>query len=124
MKLYNFTRLINKYAVCFEIIESKGGEYVGGRWQERETETKEGFGAIIPLAERKIYRSGGSCTAKDRQLYTINPLEGTLKNIKVRYKDNIYSVEQETDYSDYSDVFVYVLKYVSMFDDNGYGQST
>lgn len=119
MKMYNFAGLITKYGVNFEIKRTKGGEYIGGRWQEGETETKAGFGAIIPLAERKIYQSGGSYTAKDRQLYMFEPLEGALKNIKVCYKGNIYSVEQETDYSDYSDVFVYLLKYVSLFDKKG-----
>ncbi len=116
MKLYNFSRLITKYGVNFETIETKGGKYVNGYWQEGKKEIKDGFGAVIPLAERKIYQSGGSYTAKDRQLYMFKPLDGDLKSIKILYRNNIYSVEQETDYSDYSDVFVYLLKYVSLFD--------
>lgn len=115
MKLYNFSRLIMKYGVNFEIIEADG-KYIGGHWTEGKTETRNGFGAVIPLTERKIYQSGGSYTAKDRQLYTFKSLQGDLRNIKVRYKDNVYSVEQETDYSDYSDVFIYLMKYVGLFD--------
>ena len=119
MKLYSFSRLITKYGVNFEIIKTKDGKYINGHWQEGKKEISESFGAIIPLAEKKLYQQGGSYTAKDRQLYIFNSLGEDLKNVKVRYKNNIYSVEQETDYSDYSDVFVYLLKYVSLFDESG-----
>lgn len=119
MKPYNFSNLIIKYGVDFEIKEFNNGKYIGGRWSEAEAKTQNGFGAIIPLAERKIYQSGGSYTAKDRQLYTFKTLGRNLKNIKLLYKNSLYSVEQETDYSDYSDVFVYLLKYVSLFDESG-----
>lgn len=116
MKLYNFIRLITKYAVNFELITSGTGKYVGGQWVEGEKTITNLSGAIIPMPENKIYQSGGSLTNKDRQLYVIKPIDAALKNCKIRYKGNEYSIEQSTDYSDYADVNVYTLKWVSAFD--------
>lgn len=120
MKLYRFTRLIKKYSVNFEILQNYG-KYINGHWQNKKTEKKEGTGAIVPIDEKKIYQSGGSYGTKDKRLYTFEPINNPLENTKIVYKNDVYSVEQETDYSDYSDVFVYLLKYVSVFNEKGGG---
>lgn len=112
-KLYDFTRLIRKYSNVFEVISSENGEYVDGKYQAGLSTVIEMTGAIIPMTERKIYQSGGTLKSTDRQLYTLTLLP---KNCKVRYKNNVYSVEEETNYEDYADVYVYVLKWVSNFD--------
>lgn len=116
-KLYDFTRLVNKYSKSFEVVyQQDGGSYVGGKYVSAGTVTEAATGAIIPMSERKIYGSGGTYTAKDRQLIMLEPVKGPLKGVKVRYKGCEYSVEQETDHTDYSDVNVYWLKWVSNFD--------
>ena len=69
-------------------------------------------GAIVSIPRRKVYQSGGYLTAKDLRLFVYSPLEGT----KVKYKGNLYSVEDDRDYSEFAGVYSYVLKWVSAFD--------
>lgn len=111
-KLYDFTRLIKKYSNKFEVISSEDGKYVDGKYQAGLSTVEEMSGAIIPMTERKIYQSGGALKSTDIQLYTIKPLP---KDCKVRYKNNTYSVEEETNHEDYADAYVYVLRWVSSF---------
>lgn len=115
MKLYNFKRLIQKYSVPFVIETEQAGRYESGKWVEDGIVSREATGAIVPLAERKVYSSGGHYTSKDRSLYSVTRIEDFDKS-KVVYKGNVYKVEEETDYSDYADAYVYVLKWVSACD--------
>lgn len=117
MKLYNFTRLISKYKTEFKIVSENGGKYDDdGEWKYAEDETVIKQGAIVPMSESKIYYSGGTYTTQDRTLYMFEKLSSALKNCYVIYQDNKYKIEQETDYSEYADVYVYVLRRVSAID--------
>ena len=113
---YDFRDLINRHSLLFELVSHSGGEYVGGVWQNGSESVSERSGAIIPLSERKIYQSGGTYTSKDRRLYMTTPIESALKETQVRYKGNVYDIEEDTDYSDYSAAYIYVLRWVSSFD--------
>lgn len=116
MKFYNFNRLIDKYSVNFTFVSRGDGEYVGGQWVKGNEIKKTCKGAIVPLSDQKIYQSGGTYTSRDRQLYTKTKLFDALNESKVVYKNNLYSIESEVDYDDYADVYVYTLKWVSVFD--------
>lgn len=120
---YNFVDLIKRHSVPFEVITHTEGGYVNGRYIKGTEIVNESLGAILPLqngnthraggmADGIIYQSGGTYTAKDRALYMISPLEGALKEIQVRYKGDVYSVESVQDFSDYSPAYIYVLKWV------------
>ena len=111
MKLYNFTRLINKYSVEF-CLHKKHGEYVGGRWETSDEVVEKMHGAIVPMSDRKIYGSGGTYTQGDRELYLFKPLMGDLSDFQVVYGQTTFNVEESRDYSSYADVYVYVLKRV------------
>lgn len=115
-KLYDFTRLIAKYSTTFQVISASKGEYVDGVYQSGTETITNAVGAIVPMAERKVYQSGGSYTQKDRSLYMSTEITVHLKDTRIRYKDNIYSIEEDTDWSEYADTHVYVLKWVSRFD--------
>lgn len=112
MKLYNFTRLIQKYSVAFCLHRTQGS-FVAGKWQGGDEEITEMRGAIVPISERKIYGSGGTYTEKDRELYLTKPLPEPLSALKVVYKENAYSVENGRNFEDYADAAVYVLKWQS-----------
>lgn len=116
MKLYNFTRLISKYKTDFEIIGEKDGRYEGGIWRHNEGKSITKQGAIVPMSERKLYQSGGTYTVQDRELYMFEKIPEALLDCYVIYKGNRYKIEEETDYSEYSDVYVYVLRRVSTVD--------
>lgn len=111
MKLYNFSRLINKYSVTFTLIRSRG-EYVAGKWTETQ-EKEEMRGAIVPMSDRKIYDLGGTYTAGDRELYLTAPLTAPLSDFRVSYKGNTYAVEEGRNFEDYADAAVYILRHQS-----------
>ena len=119
---YNFVDLIRRHSVTFELLTYSGGSYVGGKFQNGDETVSERSGAILPLTDRKIYQSGGTYTTKDRALYMSTPLEGALKTLRVRYKGNVYSVEDERDFEDYSEAYIYTLKWVEQLSkDSGGG---
>lgn len=114
--LYNFERLISKYSNEIVIITKRAGQYVNGRYVALDSEIKNIRGAITPLKNEKIYQSGGTLTASDRQLYTKEPINSDLNGVTIRYEGKTYKVEEDTDYSDYGVIYVYVLKRVDSFD--------
>ena len=115
-KLYNFIRLIRKYSVTYELLTTSEGGYVNGKYQAGVSTTEERKGAIVPLPQRKIYQSGGYYTSKDRTLFSSTPIVSALKDTKVRYQGSTFNVEEETPYGDYSDAYIYTLKWVSTVD--------
>lgn len=110
MKLYNFTRLINKYSTDFTLIIPSDGHYEGGIYKDGKPTTEIRAGAIVPLSQRKVYQSGGNYTAQDKELYTVKRIDRALLGGKILYKGEYYSVEEETDYSDFGDVYHYMLR--------------
>ena len=115
-KLFDFTRLIDKYSNDITISIPTEGDYVNGTYQPGEPTIITVKGAIFPLSEQKIYRSGGSLTQADRQLVMKAQIEGALKGATVKKGDETYKVEDETPYSDFADMYSYTLKRVSNFD--------
>lgn len=110
MKLYNFIRLISKYSVDFTLVMPSKGKYEGGIYVDGESTSAAMRGAIVPLSEKKLYQPGGNYTAQDRELYMFTRIDSALLGGRVLYKGNYYRIEEETDYSDYADVFRYMLR--------------
>ena len=115
-KLFDFTRLIDKYSNDIVVSIPTKGDYVNGIYKAGEPTVINARGAILPLSERKIYQSGGSLTQSDRQLVTKSPIANALQGATVKKGDETYKVEDETPYSDFADMYSYTLKRVSSFD--------
>lgn len=115
--LFDFSRLIEKYGVSCQLLrESGGGKYVGGNWvPEPAGEPEMVYGAVIPMASRKIYQSGGTYTEQDREFITETeiPLEPTAYIV---HHSARYHVESENDYSEYASFHDYNLKRVGAID--------
>lgn len=109
-------RLIKKYSNPFTVEIEKDGDYDGGLYVPGEKNIYELTGAIVPLGERKLYHLGGSYTEQDRDLYMKDKIPDALRQGIVRYKGNTYTIEQETDFGDYADAYIYRLKRVSVND--------
>lgn len=110
MQLYNFNRLITKYSTEFTLITPSEGAYDGGVYVYGEPKTNVLTGAIIPLSQRKVYQLGGNYTTQDKELYMLKRIDRALLGGKVFYKGDTYSIEEETDYSDFSDIYHYMLR--------------
>lgn len=119
MILNGFDNLIDEYSVDFTLLtysEDSKGSFVGGKYVEGEATEIACRGAVLPYADSKIYQSGGTITTKDRQLIMRTAIPFSLKGAKVKYKGDVYSIEQSTDYGDYASVYIYALKWVERFD--------
>ena len=116
MQYFNFQRLIRKYSSPFTaIIEKKGeyddaGKYIGG-----ETVKKELTGAIISVRADKQFRSAGTITSNDRQLYMLEPIDRALLGATIVYNGRKYKVHDDTENAQFTGVYSYLLKYVSAF---------
>lgn len=111
-KMYDFTRLVKKYSSQIEIVTHVKGEYVNGKYVRGEEVVTESEGAVVPMTQRKIYQSGGTLKTTDRQLYALQEIPGPLDGAEIRHKGKTYKVEEDTDYTDYSDAHVYIMRWV------------
>ena len=72
----------------------------------------------MAISATKIYQSGGYLTKQDKKLYTLAPIEGSLKGCKVVYNNKEYSIEEDNQSENerFTGVSSYVLRGVSSFD--------
>lgn len=118
---YDFTDLIRRHSVSFEVLTYTQGEYINGKYRKGAETVTQCRGAILPTSkytsmnDSKAYGPGGTYSEKDRILYMTVPLDGALKETKVRYNGDIYSVETAQIFAEYSPTFIYVMKWVEPF---------
>lgn len=115
MRLYNFSRLINKYTVSCQLVNFAEGDWVAGEWVEGAQTTTDIEGAIVPMTEKRINSSGGDYKQGDCEFITLTPIE-INSDTYIEYRGKKYKLEDSTDYSDYADFYTYVARRVSAFD--------
>ena len=113
-KQFEFSDFVDEFKVEFELPETievpshydDEGEWVPPR--KSETFIKKA-GIILPLSEDDLkYAENGVYTVKEKKLYTVFPIEeGTV----IRYKSDDYTVQAFKDYSEYADVFIYLMRW-------------
>lgn len=118
MKRYNFTRLINKYAVNCQLVTFAEGKWEGGEWQEGQKTISDISGAVVPISEKRVQNSGGSYQQGDLEFITTQSIEITSDTYLV-YRGKHYKLMDTTDYSEYADFHTYLAKGVSAFDSTG-----
>lgn len=118
-KYFNFTRLINKYHTEFKVV------LPSNRWDEQQMEYIEGepiektlTGAIINFTEAKRYRNEGVISEKDMRLFMLDPLSNEFIEAFVIYNGNRYKIEQSTVNAEFTGVYSYLLRWVSVFGGN------
>ena len=111
-KLYNFERLVTKYSEPVTLVQYAKGEFIEGRFQKGDPTETVLMGAVVPFAERKMYRSGGYLKSTDRQMYTLERITGSLEGSQIVHKGKTYAIEEDTDHTSFSDVSVYILRWV------------
>ncbi|MFS0878020.1 hypothetical protein [Solibacillus isronensis] len=113
-KQFEFSDFVDEFRVKFELPESviAPGYYDDdGEWVPPNTAAKlvEKEGIILPLVENEEkYAENGVYTTKGKKLYTIFPIEeGTI----IQYNGDSYTVQAFKDYSEYADVFIYLMRW-------------
>ena len=115
---FNFEYLIRKYQTEFTaIIPAEKMLNSAGFYETGEPKQVKLQGAIIGMRESRVISSNGTYTAQDKTLYMLEPLENALKKVKVIHKGNVYSVESLRENAEFTGVYAYMLKYVSVFKD-------
>lgn len=115
-QLFAFQDLIERYSVAFDVETVGPGAYDDlGEWVDGVLVTVPARGALIPIASRAVYESGGRINEKDRQLIKVG--EAVPLGATVVYKTERYKVESWTNHGDYGDFEVYLLKHVSVFNE-------
>lgn len=118
MKYFNFRRLIEKYASEFKLITLSDGYFNDmGDFVKSESEEVVIQGAVISHRESKVFRSEGTLTAKDKRLFTLEPLDDKLHGLKAIFEEGVYRIEDCTENAKFTGVYAYTLKYQSAFKD-------
>lgn len=112
--LYDFERLIKKYAIELQVVILKEGHYEAGDWIEGEIEQcEQKLGAVIPLSDQKVISNGGIYKKEDKRLLI---LEEAPLNSYILIDNKKYQVLEDTDFSNYAGFYSYILKRVDNFD--------
>lgn len=108
--IMSFASMVHSQGVPFTAHISSNGHYdAGGEWIAGDKATIEGIGVILPLSNDLLnYGDGGVYTTKEKRLLCIEPIP---EGARVEYKGNVYAVEAFKDYTDYTDVHFYILRW-------------
>lgn len=114
---FNFpNNLIKRYNRTFQILQgSESGSYntTTGKWEKSEVVEVLAKGCIVPYPKNVVYQSGGSILTTDRQIITTSfvPL-----NCQIKYKDELYTIQEMTSYDEYSMFYTYQARRVDAYD--------
>lgn len=114
---FDFSGLIEDYSTTFEVLTStEAGYNAKGDWQNGDEQRLVLSGAIISFTEKKVLRSDGAITAKDKRLFVLQSLPDALIGAKVRYNGQAYRIESMLENAAFTGVYSYFLRWVSAFD--------
>lgn len=120
MAYFDFSYLINKYSTSFVLkVPGKSDYDKKGDWQPGTPIEKTLTGAIISHRESKIFKSSGTLTEQDRALYMLEPLTDALEGAEVIHQGKRYSIASSLQNAEFTGVYSYTLKYVSVFGGGG-----
>ena len=104
-----FNEFIEEYGVPFTILTASDGRHVNGKWVPGAQQEVSKIGVILPLSNDDMkYIESGTYTVKERKLLTTELIEmGT----KVNYKEDLYTIQAFKDYTEYTDVHIYLMRW-------------
>lgn len=115
MKRNTFNRLIQKNELEIQLIYKEEGSYIDGEYVDGSSVVEKRKAVITPISERKAYDSGGSYTTQDFQLISATEIN-LEKNPVILHQGKLYQLEPDGSYSNYVDVYNYIMKRVDNFD--------
>ena len=112
---FDFFDLINKYSTEFTLVEEGNGFYDDkGSYVKGKVIKRELTGAIMNIRDSKLYRSEGTLTSADKELYSFDKISNIV-NAFIVWKGNKYKIEEAEENAEFTGVYRYTLKYVSAF---------
>lgn len=114
---FDFSSLITDFENPFQVVTHTGSGYdAAGDWQEGQETITELKGAIIGFKESRILRADGAITAKDKRLFMRQRMPDALIGATVIYQGQKFKIESETENAEFTGVYSYLLRWVSVFD--------
>jgi hypothetical protein len=110
-KPFAFADFVEEFKVPFVYYKKNGeGSYEDdGDWVEGGETPVQMYGVVLPLSEDDLqYAEAGAYQAKDKKVYTTQPLE---LNAEIEYKGDRYTIQNFKDYSEYADVYIYYARW-------------
>ncbi|WP_313893859.1 hypothetical protein [Psychrobacillus sp.] len=104
-----FKEVIEENGLPFTVFIKNEGQHIDGKWVTGIPIKKPMTGVILPLNNDDIkYIESGTYTVKEKKLFTTKPIEiGT----QIEYKEDIYTLQAFKDYSEYTDVHIYLMRW-------------
>lgn len=104
-----FGSVIQSQGAPFVAYVQKVGGYVNGEWVEGIKIPTDMLGIILPLSNDDLkYAENGTYTVKEKKLLTADQIpEGT----KIEHNGQKYTLQAFKDYSVYTDVNIYLLRW-------------
>lgn len=104
-----FASVIHDQGVPFIAHLMGNGSYIDGEWVNGVVIPTELTGIILPLSNDDLkYDENGTYTVKGKKLLTVDHIpEGT----KVEYNNQKYTVQAFKDFSAYTDVNIYLMRW-------------
>ncbi|WP_332649670.1 hypothetical protein [Lysinibacillus sp. 54212] len=110
-----FADVISQNGVPFIALVATKGSYIKGKWVQPPQREVEMIGIILPIVagsksigEELRFVESGVYTLKEKKLLTTEHIDiGT----KAKYKGEIYTIQAFKDFTDYTDVNVYLMRW-------------
>ena len=113
-KQFEFADFVDEFKAPFymyEKIDVPGGYDDEGEWVA-DTSTEQPVlkeGIVLPLSDDTLkYAPQGTYTEKEKELYVTFPIS---IGERITYRDDEYTVQQHKDFSEYADVYIYILRW-------------
>lgn len=110
-----FKEVIDQNGVPFTAFLRGEGSHVSGKWTPGVPSEVPMIGIILPvvagsksIGEELSYIENGVYTLKEKKLFTTTPIE---LGVQVKYKNDFYTVQAFKDFSEFTDVFIYLMKW-------------
>lgn len=109
-KQFEFADFVEEFKVPFEAYVTTEGHWEdNGDWVPGGESKVPMVGIILPLTQDDLrYEENGTFSVKDKKIYTTEEL---AIGQKLEYKDDVYTIQNFKDYSDYADVYIYFARW-------------
>jgi hypothetical protein len=112
LELFEFKEMIDDYGISLTYhppSAEKGWKENGDPIEGTPVDPVQIIGVLLPLSDDELrYVDQGTYTTKDRKIITTSELKFGQT---VDYKGISYTVQNEKDYTDYSDVYIYYARW-------------
>lgn len=109
--MFDFSRLIDKYAAPFTVIDDVEGYYDqdnGGVWVSEVAREIPVIGAVLPLTSEELkYDQNGTYTTADKKIFIYLKLK---RGQRVIFDGKEYTVQEEKNYSPQAGVYIYYAR--------------